>query len=159
MIEGQSSAKKTYWLGCKSSDGGFKEILGLDALDEADVGTSVSSQLQPRNSLIHSEHLRRICSANDDLSRSISTNIQLRHVRETTYKIGTSRNRITSKDGGSDARQELLPGNNLLAHQVTTALSLDLVFNVKTGEAGSNILFHSSGNVGRPTEAGESLRL
>ena len=56
-----------YRLGCESRNRGGQELSGLDALNEADIGTSICSELETVDGLIHTKHLSRVGTTNDDL--------------------------------------------------------------------------------------------
>ena len=70
-----------------------------------------------------------------------------------THEVRAFRNGIAGNDRCTDAGHELLAGDNLLAHEVTATLGLDLVLNVAGSETSANVLGDRPGNHGRATEA------
>lgn len=54
-------------LGSESRDSGGQELSGLDTLDEANIGTSVSSKLETGDGLVHAKHLGRVGTTDDNL--------------------------------------------------------------------------------------------
>lgn len=56
------------WCWGESLDGGLKKVFRFDSLDEADIGTGGGGELQSLNSLLHTQNLSRVCSADDNLA-------------------------------------------------------------------------------------------
>ena len=69
-----------------------------------------------------------------------------------THEVRASRNGVAGNDRGADAGHELLAGDNLLAHEVTATLGLDLVLNVAGSETSADVLGDRAGNHGWATE-------
>lgn len=90
----------------QSLDGLLEEFLGLDTLDEGNIGTDRSSSLEAADSLVHTENLSRVRACDDD-----------------NVAPGDG---ITGLDRSADASDELLSRDNLLAEQMAAALGLDL---------------------------------
>ena len=70
-----------------------------------------------------------------------------------TYKVRAAGNRIVSDDRRANARHELFARNDLLAHQVTTALCLNLVLDMAGCDAGTDVLLYGARDHGGATEA------
>lgn len=69
------------------------------------------------------------------------------------HEVRAARNGVTGDDSSADASEELFAGHDLLAHQVTAALCLDLVLDVTRGKAGADVLGDGACNHGRAAEA------
>jgi len=127
-------------LGLEGFDGLGEQIGSLDALDEADIGASVSGELETLDGLLHAKDLGGIRPRNDD-------EVALAVVNE-----------VACLNGSAHACEELLAGDNRLSEQVSTALRLDLVLNVEGCEAGADVLLDGAGDVDGATEASISVR-
>lgn len=121
-------------LGLERSNGLAEEVFGLDTLDEAHVRARVSSKLQARDRLVHAEHLRRVRAADD-------------------HDVRAAGDLVARNDRRTDAREELLAGDNLLAHQVSAALRLHLVLDVQPCDAGAVVFVNGAGDVGGTAES------
>ena len=70
-----------------------------------------------------------------------------------TYKVGVAGDRVARNDCCADAGEELLAGNNLLAHQVSATLRLNLVLDVARRETDAGVLGHRARDIGRAAES------
>lgn len=70
-----------------------------------------------------------------------------------TYEVGAPWDRVTGNDSSPNTSDELFPRNNLLAHQVSTTLGLDLVLDVHGCNASTDVLVHRTSNHCSATEA------
>lgn len=68
------------------------------------------------------------------------------------YEVRALRNRVASNHCSADASDELLPRDDLLAHQVAAALGLYLILNVARSETSADVLGDSATDHGRSTE-------
>jgi hypothetical protein len=118
----------------KLRNGLAEELLGLHALDKADVRARRRRELEAVDGLVHAVHLRRVRAADD-------------------HKVGAARDLVARDDGGADAGDELLAGHDLFAEEVAAALGLDLVLDVARSDAGAVVLEDGARNRGRATEA------
>jgi hypothetical protein len=60
---------------------------------------------------------------------------------------------VACKNCRPDASDEFLAGDDLLPKQVTTALGLNLVFDMKASDTGPGVFCDGPGNVGGATES------
>lgn len=74
------------------------------------------------------------------------------------YEIRASGNLITGNDSSPDPGEELLPRDNLLAHEMTASLGLHLILNVHSSNTSPVVLLYGAGNVDGTTEAGENIK-
>lgn len=125
-------------LGCERRNSRLEKVLRLDTLDEAHISTGVGSELQTGDRLLHAEHLRGICAADD-------------------HEVRASGDLVARDDSGADPREELLTRDDGLAHEVTTALRLYLILDVHARDTGAVVLEYSAGDVSGATEAGISV--
>lgn len=70
-----------------------------------------------------------------------------------TYEIGVSWDGIAGNDSSADTGEEFFARHDLFAHEVAAALSLDLILNVHTSNAGGDVLADGASDIGRATES------
>jgi len=70
-----------------------------------------------------------------------------------TYEVGAPWDGITGKNSSPNAGDEFFPRDNLFAHEVSTALCLDLVLDVHGCNASTDVLEHRTSNHRSATEA------
>lgn len=76
----------------------------------------------------------------------------LSKIEDYTHEVGATGDRIAGDDSGSDALEELLAGDDLLAHQVAAALGLHLILDVHACYSCASILGYSTSDHGGTTE-------
>ena len=96
-----------------------RHLLAREALEQADIGADGPRGLQALHALVVAEGLQGVGAGDQD------------DVRVQAVLGGL---------GGADALVELVARDDLLAGQVAAALVLDLVFDVKAGDAGADVL-------------------
>ena len=130
-----------------------KELSSLDTLDEANIGTGISRELQTSDGFIHAKDLSGICAADNNLRiKESDMRSQDDFTPLATHEVGTTRNGISGDHGSTNTSNEFFPRNNLLSHQVTATLSLDLVLNVHTSYASTSVLVDGASDHSSPTE-------
>lgn len=71
---------------------------------------------------------------------------------EGAYEVGVSGDGVAGNDGCADASQELFAGDNLLSHEVATALRLHLVLDVARRETDAGVFRDCAGDIGGATK-------
>ncbi|KAL8933302.1 MAG: hypothetical protein Q9216_006428, partial [Gyalolechia sp. 2 TL-2023] len=94
-------------------------VLGLEALEEADVGAPVAGGLEPGDALLEAELLVGV-GAGDELDVGLGG--------------------VDGGAGGADAREEDVVRDDFFAREVAAAFGEELVFDVEGGDVGADVL-------------------
>ena len=71
---------------------------------------------------------------------------------ESAYEVRVSWDGVAGNDGCADTGQELIAGDNLLAHEMAAALRLHLILDVARRETDARVLRDCAGDVGGSTK-------